>query len=180
MTQPTTQKHQWARALMALPNFYVLDTETTGVGKQDEIIQIGIVDKAGHTVMNTLIKPTVPIHPDASAVNGITQDRVADAPTFADVYVELCKILAATPLVAYNMPFDWRMMQQTARAYKLPTPRTGQRHCAMREYAAYRGTRWQKLTNAAAHEQIEVADAHTALGDVMMTLALIQKMAAQG
>ena len=38
---------QWARELMALPNFYVLDTETTGVGKKDQIVQIGIVDKHG-------------------------------------------------------------------------------------------------------------------------------------
>lgn len=162
---------------MALPNFYVLDTETTGVGKRDQIIQIGIVDKSGTTVMDTLIKPTVPIHPGASEVNGITTDLVKDAPTFDEVYIELSGLLAGTPIIAYNMPFDWRMVQQTASAYKLPLPRTGKQHCAMREYAIYRGTRWQKLTRAVAYEQLTVENAHTALGDVLMTLALIQKMA---
>ena len=38
-------------------------------------------------------------------------------------------------------------------------------------------TGWHKLGEAASYEKIQVKDAHTALGDVRMTLALIQKMA---
>lgn len=176
---------QWARELMALPNFYVLDTETTGVGKKDQIVQIGIVDKHGEVVLDTLVKSTVPISSGASAVNGITNKMLADAPDFMDLYTTLSAQLAGAHIVAYNMDFDWRLLSQSALAFQMPMFRTQNKHCAMKQYATFRGVwnsskrsyRWHKLTEAAAYEKIVVKDAHTALGDVLMTLKLIEKMA---
>lgn len=174
---------QWAREMFALPNFYVLDTETTGFGKADEIVQIGIIDKHGETVLNTLVKPTIPVPLGAYEVHGIRDEMLQDAPTFADVYALLSMKIAGSHVVAYNMDFDWRMVQQNCTLYKLPLVRTGKRHCAMKHYAAYRGVRgrkgykWHKLSTAAAYEKIEVVDAHSALGDVRMTLKLMEKMA---
>lgn len=174
-----TQVQKWAQQMLQLPNFYVIDTETTGVGKNDEIIQIGILDKNGMTIMNTLVKATVPVSRSAARVNGITDAMLHDAPTFADVYVELSTKLAGVPLVAYNMNFDWRMLVQSATRFNLPPMRTGKRHCAMQKYALYRGgIRWQKLTNACTYHRIKVENAHDALGDSRMTLALIQTMSA--
>lgn len=176
---------QWARELMALPNFYVLDTETTGVSKRDQVVQIGIVDKHGAVVLDTLVKSTVPISAGASAVNGITNSMLHDAPDFMDLYTALSAKLAGSHIIAYNMGFDWRMLSQSARAFQMPMFRTKFKHCAMKQYATFRGVwnsskrsyRWHKLTQAAAYEQITVKDAHTALGDVLMTLKLIEKMA---
>lgn len=180
-----TNAQQWARNLFEQANFYILDTETTGVSKKDQIVQLGVVDKNGAVVLDTLVKSTVPIHPAASEVNGITQAMLNDAPTFMDIYTTISAKLAGAHIVAYNMDFDWRMLQQTAAAFKMPLFRTTHRHCAMKQYAAFRGTwnphrrsyRWHKLTEAAAYEKIEVKDAHSALGDVLMTLKLLEKMA---
>jgi len=177
---------QWARELLAQPNVYILDTETTGVGKKDQVIQIGIINKQGEAILDTLIKPTVPITDGASAVNGLTMERLEDAPSFADIFVDLSSKLAGAHIVAYNIDFDWRLLEQTSRAFGLPMFRTPHKHCAMKQYAAYRGIwngrrrsyRWHKLTDAAHYEKIEVSDAHTALGDVLMTLKLLEKLAA--
>ncbi|QPC82428.1 3'-5' exonuclease [Phototrophicus methaneseepsis] len=173
----------WAIELLET-GFYVLDTETTGLGKQDEIVQIGIVDQHGHTIVNSLIKPTQPIPYGASAIHGIYDKDVISAPDFADLYVSLSSTLAGMPMVAYNVDFDWRMLVQSAGRFGLPPLRTGMRHCAMKQYARYKGQknangsyRWHKLAVAAKQERIKVENAHDALGDCRMTLALIYKMA---
>lgn len=176
---------KWAQDLMSAKNFYVLDTETTGVGKGDEIVQIGIVDKDGNMVMNQLLRPSRPIPIDASAVHGIYDDDVKDAPAYNEIYVKLSTLLAGQPVIAYNMDFDWRMLQQTTARYRLRDIRTGKRDCAMKQYAKFHGKWnskhrsyvWHKLGNALTLEGLTVENAHDALGDVLMTLALIKKIA---
>lgn len=178
------QSIQWAQNLLA-HGFYVLDTETTGLGKADEIVQIGIVDRHGEVLMNQLIKPTIPIPGGASAVHGIYDADVTAAPSFKDVYIKLSMLLAGQFVVAYNMDFDWRMLQQTVGRYRLPDVRIGKRDCAMKQYARFKGVRkdkgrnyvWHKLGNAVRQEGLQIFRAHDALDDARMTLALVHKMA---
>ena len=178
------QALQWARDLMKR-DFYVLDTETTGLGKEDEIVQIAIIDSDGNTLMDQLVKPSIPIPPGASQVHGIIDAQVSNAPNFRQLYIGLSKLLAGEMVVAYNMDFDWRLLQQTTARYRLPEIRIGKRDCAMKQYAKFKGKRqgngrgytWHKLGNALLQEGLTVSDAHDALGDALMTLALLQKMA---
>ena len=39
-------------------NYVILDTETTGLGDNDVIVQLGILDLNGNVLLDTLIKPT--------------------------------------------------------------------------------------------------------------------------
>ncbi|MYE27040.1 MAG: 3'-5' exonuclease [Chloroflexi bacterium] len=179
------QAIQWAQNLLA-HRFYVLDTETTGLGPADEIVQIAILDGSGAAVMNQLIKPTIPIPPVASAVHGIQDSDVVESPSFKEIYIRLSALLAGQVVIAYNMDFDWRMLQQTASRFRLPAMRIGKRDCAMKQYARFKGARhstgrnyvWHKLGAAAAQEGLQLAQAHDALNDARMTLTLIRKMAA--
>lgn len=176
---------RWAQGLFELPNFYIIDTETTGLDNNAEVIQIGIVDKTGDTVMNTLVKPRRPVPLKATAVHHITNEMLIDAPDFFDVYFKLSSCLAGEVMIAYNMDFDWRLLQQTATLNGLPMIRPRQRDCAMRKYAAYRGEssprrsgyRWHKLTAAARYENVQVEGVHTAVGDALMVLGLLRRMA---
>lgn len=184
--QDRQQVQQWARDLLH-GKFYILDTETTGIGNYDEIVQIGIINQAGEVLLNELIRPTKPVPREAQAVHGISNERLASAPAFDDVFTRISSILTAEIVVAYNMDFDWRMLKQTMAlpSYSyLPQIKVKKKYCAMKQYAAYRGMpgrrgdyRWHKLGAAAAFEGIEVANAHDAIGDVQMTLRLIEKMA---
>lgn len=57
-----------------------VDTETTGLNKDDEIIENYIVDAYGAILLDSLVKPTKPIPPEATMINGITNKDVMRAP----------------------------------------------------------------------------------------------------
>ncbi len=178
------QAIQWARGLMRR-DFLVLDTETTGLGAADQIVEIAIVDQTGAARLHQRVKPSAPIPPAASRIHGIHDRDVAGAPSFRQIYIQLSVLLAGQIMVAYNMDFDWRLLQQTASIYNLPEPRVAKRDCAMQQYARYKGERKSngrsyrphKLSAAAQREGLAATGAHTALGDARMTLALLRKMA---
>ena len=178
------QAIQWARSLMTR-DFLVLDTETTGLSSSDHIVEIAIVDQAGATRLNQRVKPSIAIPPAATRVHGITDADVADAPSFGQIYIQLSVLLAGQHVIAYNMDFDWRMIQQTAAASSLPEPRLAKRDCAMKQYARYKGERqangrnyrYHKLTEALRREGLPRQSAHNALGDALMALALVRKLA---
>jgi DNA polymerase III subunit epsilon len=175
---------QWAHDLVR-GDFVVLDTETTGLGSTDEVVQIGIIDSKGRTLLDTLVRPTRPVPSVVTRIHGLTNEKLAEASPFCDHYVMLSSMLAGRVVIAYNMDFDWRMLVQSARVYGLPPFRTGDRQCAMKAYAQFHGMfdlkrrtySYQKLGEACRHQKIPVIKAHDALSDARMTLALVKKMA---
>ena len=53
----------WARNLLSIPanHWIILDTETTGLDENAEVIQIGVTDGAGRVLMdNVVCKPRYP------------------------------------------------------------------------------------------------------------------------
>ena len=110
---------------------------------------------------------------------------MAGAPSFKQIYIRLSTLLAGQVVVAYNMDFDWRMIQQTSARYRLPDLRMAKRDCAMQQYARFKGVRQKngrnyirhKLGDAARQEGLMLTQAHAALDDAQMTLALIHSMA---
>jgi DNA polymerase III subunit epsilon len=177
------EAHLWAKNMLA-GNPVILDFETTGV-RDAEIVQIGAVDKHGTVLLNTLIKPIERIPAEVIRVHGITNEVVKDAPGFKDVYVQLSSLLAGATVVAYNADFEKGILNAVCKRHTLPRPRLKAWECAMKAYAKYWGQfnprygdfTFQKLTNACAQQQIEVAAAHSGAGDALMTLRLIEAMA---
>ncbi len=162
----------------------VLDTETTGLGPQDEIVQVAVVDAAGEVLINTLVRPTRPIPPDATRIHGIQDVHVLTAPTGAEVLAELEPILRDRVVCVYNAPFDLRLLRQTADAWRVRfIPPIAQ--CVMRLYAEFAGNwddrhgdyRWHSLTAAASRCDLGPFRGHDALSDALMTLRLLKHMA---
>lgn len=177
---------RWAQNLLEKKKFYILDTETTGISDVDEVIQVGIVDGHGAVVMESLIRPTLAVSPEASAVHGISEDDLVEAQPFQRIYARLSAMLAGQLVVAYNADFDRRMLDQTCQRYGLPLLRAARWDCAMKNYAQYYGQRngrgnyrWQKLTDACVQQGITIGRAHTAAADCLMTYQLIRKMAGE-
>jgi DNA polymerase III subunit epsilon len=185
-----------------------LDTETTGLNPDDEICEIAIVDIAGNVLINSLVKPAhIVIPPGATAVHSITNEMVASAPKFVDVWPELHSILKGRTVVIYNAEYDKKMLWSSARHNGMEFTEDGQRHwwglnhkdsagqlysswhCAMELYAEYYGDwndyhqsyRWQRLSTAARQCNIELpADIHRAHVDVEMTRQIVLHVAAGG
>ena len=182
----------WAKSLRdADGDFIILDLETTGLDDDAEICQIGLLSSTGDVLMNQLIKPTEPIPTSASNIHGITDDMVKDAPTFDAIYEQLCDLIIDREVVIFNAAFDSRVLAQVCRRHGLLEATTviGNVHCAMLQYADFRGDwndyhgnfRWPKLTYAIDEFKIDLGDgkAHDAMTDCRITLALIEGMAAQ-
>lgn len=168
-------------------NCLILDTETTGLGNDAEIIEISIIDCSGKVLLNTLVKPRNSIPAEATAIHGITNEMVAAAPTWRDIHWQLMALIHTKTLVIYNIDFDVRLILQTAGIngcgfgfLELNA------ECAMRNYAEYYGQRdekrnkfkWQNLSNAAKQQGVVIdGTPHRALSDCKTTLGVIRAMA---
>ncbi len=82
------------------------DVETTGVdAAKDRIIEIAIIKLMPNGERITLTKrinPGIPIPPETSAIHGIYDEDVKDAPTFKQVAHELKQFLQQCDLGGYN------------------------------------------------------------------------------
>jgi len=168
------------------PPMVIFDTETSGIGPNDVILEIAMMDTQGSVLLNTLVRwDGIIIPEEATKVHGITVDDLKESPTWVEVYPQIQAILRASGgLVAYNIDFDARMLAQSNRAAGITSCGRINTYCAMKIYANYRGDRsdnrgykWYKLTQACAHEKVTVDNAHRAIGDVKMTLELLKKIA---
>ncbi|HMO32232.1 MAG TPA: 3'-5' exonuclease [Lacibacter sp.] len=84
----------------------VIDLETTGVNiSSDRIVEIAIVKvqpDGSRLVKRKLINPEMPIPEASSAVHGITNEMVKDAPTFRQAANEIKQFIENCDLGGYN------------------------------------------------------------------------------
>ncbi|ECA8972954.1 3'-5' exonuclease [Salmonella enterica subsp. enterica serovar Omuna] len=175
-------------------NCVVLDTETTGLRGIDEIVEISVIDAAGHTVLDTLVRPSCEIPIEATKIHGITDEMVAGAPTWLDIHDQVIEALTGRVVVIYNAAFDVRLLLQTARINgatetqlaELDSVLRDNVKCAMLLYAEFFGYwddyrenyRWVRLSSAAANEDVKIeGQAHRALADVKTTLGIMRAVA---
>jgi DNA polymerase-3 subunit epsilon len=168
---------EWARYVMRFKNRHViLDTETTGIGNRDEIVQLAVVDLDGNTLFNENMRPTNKkrISEDASAVHGLTIEMLANCAIFRDFEKPLEQAIGRKNIITYNAKFDMRMYKQTYKQAGGFLP-SGEWLCAMLEYAQFVGE-WDEYHGNYKWHRLEGGD-HTALGDCLVTLELIRSMA---
>ena len=189
-----------AKQLLKQTDWVVLDTETTGLGYKAEAVSIGVLSSDGQVLLGTLVKPTRSIPFDARRVHGITDEMVQTAPTFKEILPDLLKVTANKKIVVYNADYDRRIVEQSFKPYtKFAIENrvvffNDMAHMmkpenwidVMGPYAEFWGEwndwhqnyRWQKLTAACQQQGVTIANAHRAIGDCQMTLALIRKLGA--
>ncbi|MGK8676399.1 3'-5' exonuclease [Serratia marcescens] len=183
---PQQQVQQWLDN-----NCLILDTETTGLGEDTEIVEIAIIDTAGKTLIDTLVKPSKPIPAEAAAIHGITDAMVMNAPNWRDICPEIDTLTSGRTVVTYNASYDARLLDQTDSIWGItPELKNGLSdfQCAMRAYAEFYGQiserggyKWQKLTAAAEQQGVIIEGTpHRALSDCLTTLGVIKAMAAGG
>ena len=93
----------------------ILDTETTGIGNRDEVIQFSsICIDENFTVLgasNSYCKVTIPVPPEATAIHGITNeilDELSDN-KFLEDHIESLDYMVNpkdTIFIGYNIAFD--------------------------------------------------------------------------
>lgn len=174
--------HGWLEALFA-DRFVILDTETTGLGRHDEIIEVGVVDASGATLLESLVWPRGGRVPSAATrVHGLHLEDLHGAPTWPAVLDRLRRVTDGRRVLAWNAPFDERMARQSSRAWKV-------RHglpafeCAMQAYAlalGHAGGRC-RLERAATEQGVRTqAQTHRSADDARLTLAVLRSLAGRG
>jgi DNA polymerase-3 subunit epsilon len=98
-----------------------IDTETTGTDpKMDRIVEIALVTMLGGQITGKrswLVNPQIEIPKEAFDVHGISNQAVADQPTFDQLAGEILEALTGLLPVAYNAEFDQAfLLEELGRA----------------------------------------------------------------
>jgi DNA polymerase-3 subunit epsilon len=184
IAHPSVMQH--AKQVLDL-NPVFLDTETTGIGLSDVVIEVAIVDANGETLYDNLINPEKPIPEESSKVHGITDELVQNAPTLRQAWAEIESVLKNRVIGIYNAEFDMRLLKQSVLTAGLPwNIQERQAFCVMKLFSAWYGE-WNKRHNDFKSQKLEFAgnfcsldipNSHHALDDVRLTAALTRYLAA--
>lgn len=88
-------------------DFVVFDIETTGKFiSEDEVVEIAAIkirNGKPEEEFSTFVKPGRPIHPEASALTGIGDDDVRDAPSFREAAAAFTEFTEGLMLIGHNI-----------------------------------------------------------------------------
>jgi DNA polymerase-3 subunit epsilon/ATP-dependent DNA helicase DinG len=162
------------------PQTYVsLDLETTGLDPQrDEIIEVAAVMFRGEGVLgnwHSLVNPRRPIPSYITALTGITQAMVEEAPPFSSVVGELVAFLRDYPIVGHRPSFDLGFLSAKGLALANPAYDTWElAHLLLPTLGSY------QLGRVAAYLGIEHKGGHRAQADALAAkrvfLALLERV----
>ncbi len=162
----------------------ILDTETTGLDvARDRIVSIGAVRMQGriaypHVALDRLVNPGLAIPAASTAVHGITDTMVADAPRFADLHGDLSGFLKGCVLVGHNIGFDGALLRAECGRGDLPwqdPPMLDTGHVAAALFAEMTDL---SLDAIAERVGVETKGRHTALGDCLVTAEIFARLIA--
>jgi DNA polymerase-3 subunit epsilon len=159
----------------------VLDLETTGKKVEvDRIIEIStlkLFPDGTSRLHSRRLNPSIPIHPDATAVHGITDAEVADEKTFAEIAPILARYLDGCDLCGYNIwTFDLKILGAEFRRARVPFS-TEARHI-VDPYRIFLRREPRDLTAALRfYRGMEHGGAHSARADVLAALLVLDGQA---
>ena len=115
----------------------VLDTETTGleVERGHRIIEIGCVEllnrRPSGRHFHRYVNPERDIDEGALAVHGISRERLAQEPRFADIAAELLGFIQGSELIIHNAAFDVAFLEREFALLAGPAPVRIRELCAV-------------------------------------------------
>ncbi len=158
--------------------FVAFDLETTGIGAEDRIIEIGavkMVDGEITEVFETLVNPEMHIPDGASKVNNIFDADVQNERTIEEVFPDFCKFIDGAKLIAHNIEFDIGFVKRVAKRmnYKIDneefdTLALSRRNLKLPKY---------NLGAVCKYFDIDLLNAHRAYCDAVACLKIFTKLA---
>ena len=99
---------------LGLPDeFLVLDTETTGLGQDDEVVELSLLDSDANEVYHSFFRPEKEVNYQAAQVSGLTNDKLQGQPLFKDEWPKIKEQIGGHLIAGHNLQFDRRLVQQT-------------------------------------------------------------------
>ena len=163
-----------------MAHYIILDTETTGAGENDRIIQLGymvLTPGAEVEVHNEFCSSEVPIGFGAMEVHNITPEMIEGKPACTETaaYARLCELnTSENYMIIHNAPFDVGMLEK--EGFELQMQLIDTLRCARHifadeeahrlQYFRYRLGLYKEEAKEAEALGVEIK-AHDAIGDVL-------------
>ncbi len=157
-------------------NLVFLDTETTGLGPDDRLCQCAYIYQEQE--YNELFKPPLEISVEAQSISHVTNRHVEDKPPFegSDMQNHLQELLGegGSVMVAHNAKFDIAMLDRDGVTTKrfIDTHKVAQALDTEGVIPRYN----MQYLRYYLDLQVEGAQAHDALGDVLVLKALFERL----
>lgn len=159
--------------------YTIIDVETTGQGNR--MTEISIFKYDGSIVIDeftTLINPETLIPQYITALTGIDNDLVADAPVFSEVADAILRITEDAIFVAHNVNFDYNVIRGEFQKIGLEFNR--KKLCTIRlSRKLIPGYRSYSLGKLCKSLNIDLVDRHRARGDAQATVILFELLLQQ-
>ena len=152
------------------PNqFLIFDTETTSIN--GEAIEVGVLNMNGETMFHEYVMPvTQQISEKAYDVHGIDLDMLMrkKAMPWSAYSDHFKQIIEGKTMIAYNLPFDFKIINYTAKCNRLVSPFNSdlQSLCAMRLRKAWYQTKTFQ----------ELGGDHNVIDDCLETLKILNQI----
>ena len=172
-----------------MPKYILFDTETTGAGEKDRIIQVGAMIVHGREdieVLDELCSTEVPIGLEAMEVHNITPDVIENQPPYAELTFSEKILEHNNPenyLIAHNISFDLGMIEKEGfvNNYTLIDTLRCAKH--LLEDSPYHRLQYLRYSLALYKTEGAEADklgitikAHDAIGDVLVMKLLLSEL----
>lgn len=167
-------------SLLDIDNFVVIDTETTGMTADDEIIELAVVDMDGTVLYDSTFCPVTEVNRYASAVNHLTNGCLCDSPMFTDEWSRIKTLIGNRKILAHNAKFDQRIIKQTLEKYNMDSSVVDSLfsdcYDSVNIAKEYIDLTSYSLENIAHSLGISRVESHRAADDCIMTLEVLTRL----
>lgn len=151
--------------------YLILDTETTGMNWNDEIIEIAITDLDGNVKFESLVKPKILIPKRIQTYTGITNEMVENSPNWEEVWRNVGDIIQDKILIIYNADFDINKILYSCELHRIKKPII-KAVCVMKMYKRINKIRDRLKLETVVGYEIK----HRAASDCRAVVDLIKKV----
>ncbi|WP_321281571.1 3'-5' exonuclease [Marinifilum fragile] len=106
-------------------NFTAIDFETAN-GKRNSACSLGLVKVENGVIVDSrewlISPPEMYFHPINVSIHGITEDDVANQPSFNYIWDEVEDYLQDSMVIAHNASFDVSVLRACLETYGIPNP----------------------------------------------------------
>jgi DNA polymerase-3 subunit epsilon len=152
-------------------SFTAIDFETATASKM--ACQLGLVQvDNGHITLERtfLIQPPDNIYDSMNVlVHGISPEKTASSPTFADIWPDIFPLIDGRYIVAHNVSFDKAVLEQNLNHYGLPMPSVLGFGCTCEPFDNV------SLYSAVKYFKFALGRHHDALADARACAMLVQE-----
>ncbi|GGG44271.1 exonuclease domain-containing protein [Bizionia arctica] len=156
--------------------YTIIDVETTG--QSNKITEISIFKYDGKQIINeftSLVNPKTLIPDFITALTGIDNYMVANAPTFSEIAKDILAITEGTTFVAHNVNFDYNVIRNEFKDVGIDFNR--KKLCTVRlSRKLFPGFKSYSLGKLCTTLNIHIVDRHRARGDAEATVILFEML----